>query len=155
MNRLFPRWCVLGLLVSLGGAAPAAAQFALRAETLPVSDAGGAPGELHGVVHDADGLPLEGAVVSALGSTTAFRVSDREGRFAFRGLPPGLYLVRVHLEGYQPGRPRSIHIAPDGRSLARVSLHRRGEEAAAEAQVLSAGIGGLGVGRRTDADEDG
>ena len=53
---------------------------------------------------DDRGQPLAGAVVSALGSTTAFAVSDRDGRFAFRNLPPGPYLVRAHLQGYVPAR---------------------------------------------------
>jgi hypothetical protein len=131
MTRLLPRWCVLGVLVSLGGTVPAAAQFALRADTLPVNDVGGTPGELYGLVHDTHGRPLPGAVVSALGSTSAFRVSDREGRFAFRGLPPGTYLVRVHLEGYEPGRSRSVQIASDARTHHPVALSRRGAADAA------------------------
>ena len=55
--------------------------------------------DLQGVVHDDRGQPVAGAVVSALGTTAASVVSDASGRFAFRNLPEGPYLVRVHLAG--------------------------------------------------------
>ena len=49
--------------------------------------------ELRGVVLDERGQPLQGVVISALGGTTAFAVSDRGGRFTLRELPAGPYLV--------------------------------------------------------------
>jgi hypothetical protein len=142
MIRLLPRWCLLGLAVCVGGVAPASAQFALRADTLPVNDVGSGPGELHGVVHDDRGVPLEGATVSILGAASAFRVSDRHGRFGFRGLPPGTYLVRVYLEGYLSGRPRSVPVAPELRAIWRISLTRRVADDGPH--VLSAGIAPIG-----------
>ena len=45
--------------------------------------------DLQGVVHDDDGQPLAGAVVSALGTVSVFAVSDTTGRFAFHNLPKG------------------------------------------------------------------
>ena len=45
---------------------------------------------------------LSGAVVSALGSTSAFAVSNEDGHFTFRNLPAGPYLVRAHLQNYLP-----------------------------------------------------
>ena len=59
-------------------------------------------GELHGVIRDERGQPLQGAVIlaSVLGSSSMFARSDRDGRYAFRSLPPGAYLVRAFLEGY-------------------------------------------------------
>ena len=42
-----------------------------------------------GVVQDENGAPVGGAVVSALGATTAYAVTDRSGRFELRALSPG------------------------------------------------------------------
>ena len=62
------------------------------------SDNGSAPagrvasstaGSIHGVVQDENGVPLKGAVVTALGATTIFTVSDGTGRFELRTLSPG------------------------------------------------------------------
>src|SRR5688500_18723334 len=75
-----------------------------------VAQVAAAHGELQGIVTVDRGDPLAGAVVSALGSTTAFAVTDRAGRFAFRTLPPGPYLVRAHLKGYIPPRARILHV---------------------------------------------
>lgn len=64
-------------------AAPASAQ--LRPEPRAVAHvAATSHAELQGTVLDDRGEPLAGAVVSAIGTTTAFAVSDREGRFLFR-----------------------------------------------------------------------
>ena len=43
-----------------------------------------APGSIHGTVQDEQGAPVAGAMVSALGSTSAFAVTDRAGRFELR-----------------------------------------------------------------------
>ena len=66
-------------------------------------------GELHGIIRDEQGPPLQGAVVSAsvLGSSSVFALSDRDGRYAFRNLPPGAYLVRAFLDGYASPRGTS------------------------------------------------
>ena len=58
------------------------------------------PGSIQGVVQDEQGAPVAGAIVSALGATTAFAVTDRGGRFELRTLSPGPYLVRAHLTGF-------------------------------------------------------
>lgn len=106
-----------------------------------VSQIASAHGELQGVVIDDVGEPLAGAVVSALGSTTAFAVTDRAGRFTFRTLPPGPYLVRAHLQGYVPGRGRIIQVNTAGRALSSISLARRAGEN--ETQVVAAGMVGV------------
>ena len=95
--------------------------------------------ELSGTVIDDLGGPLAGAVVSAMGSTTAFAVSGGEGRFEFRNLPYGPYLVRAHLDGYVPARARLIQINRASHSAAAVVLTRRpdGDQPAA---VLAAGV---------------
>ena len=81
-------------------------------------------GELHGVVKDDQGQALAGAVVSALGDSTVFAVSDRDGRFAFRILPAGPYLVRVHLQGYAPARGRMLQVIAGTRQTTAISLVR-------------------------------
>src|SRR5881227_3116812 len=53
-----------------------------------------ASGSIGGVVLDESGLPIPGAMVSALGAKTAIAVSDRSGRFELRTLAPGPYLIR-------------------------------------------------------------
>ena len=59
-----------------------------------------AAGSIQGIVQDERGAPVAGAMVSALGATTAFAVTDRSGRFELRSLSPGPYLVRAHLSGF-------------------------------------------------------
>src|SRR5918994_1577434 len=105
-----------------------------------VAQVAAAHGELQGIVTDDRGEPLAGAVVSALGSTTAFAVTDRTGRFAFRTLPPGSYLVRAHLKGYVPPRARIIHVSSAARVISEIALaHRPGPDP--PAQVLAASVG--------------
>jgi len=139
--------CPLAAVVCLAATAPpASAQFGPHplprpiAEVTTVSQA-----DLRGVVLDEQGEPLAGAVVSALGSTTAFAVSDRNGRFVFRNLPSGPYLVRAHLQGYLPARARMIQVDQSSRSLSTIALTRRAD-AEQPAQVLTAGVGPADVG---------
>src|SRR5262245_14638704 len=73
------------------------------------------PGLIEGKVTDELGTPLDGAVISALGGTTAFAVSDKLGQYTLRSLPPGPYLVRVHLSGFLTGRSSMINVRPAGR----------------------------------------
>jgi hypothetical protein len=107
-----------------------------------VAQVAAAHGELQGVVTDDRGEPLAGAVVSALGSTTAFAVTDRAGRFAFRTLPPGPYLIRAHLQGYVPPRARVIQVNSAARATSAIALARRGNST--DPQVIAAGVAGAG-----------
>ena len=93
-------------------------------------------GELHGTIQDDRGAPLTGAVVSALGSTAAFAMSDKEGRYIFRNLPPGAYLVRAHLEGYAAPRGQYVQVNAGGREAWAISMEP------AAPMLLSAGVGG-------------
>ena len=125
--------CVAGFVL------PASAQVAVPRHE-PVSLLAAAHGELQGVVTDERGAPLPGAVVSALGATTAFAVTDSAGRFAFRTLPPGPYLVRAHLQGFVPARARMIQISAAARAVSALLLTRKGS-AGEPAQILAAGVG--------------
>lgn len=136
----------LGILVCtvVLTAATASAQIALRPEMrslpkLAPSMAANAQGELQGTVVDDRGEPLAGAIVSALGATTIFAVTDREGRYVFRNLAPGPYLVRAHLQGYLPARGRMLQIASAGRLSSRIVLTRIGTADAPP--VIAAGVG--------------
>src|SRR5688500_11116228 len=103
MSRHITSFALAAVMCVVAPAAPAFAQF--RAQPQAIAQVAVLPhAELHGTVLDDLGEPLAGAVVSALGSTTAFAVSDGGGRFAFRSLPYGPYLVRAHLQGYLPPR---------------------------------------------------
>jgi hypothetical protein len=96
--------------------------------------------ELSGLVNDRNGRPLAGAVVSAVGSESAFAVSDAEGRFTLRTLPPGPYLVRAHLQGYLPARPRLMQIGTSLRGGFTITMVKRSESTDAPA-VVAAGVG--------------
>ncbi len=96
--------------------------------------------QLHGTVQDDRGEPLAGAVVSALGSKPAFAVSDSEGRFAFRDIAYGPYLVRVHLQGHRPARAVLIQVDRPSDTMSTVVMTRRATSDQ-PATVLAAGVG--------------
>lgn len=99
-------------------------------------------GQLRGTVVDDEGEPLPSVVVSAIGMTTAFVVTDDMGRFMFRGLPLGPYLVRAHLKGYAPARAREVQVTAAARAVSNFKLIPHGTAAKVEVQnVLAAGLG--------------
>ena len=59
---------------------------------------------------DERGKPLAGAMVSALGSTSAVAVTDQHGVFVMRSLPAGAYMVRAHLTGFAPSRRQLVDV---------------------------------------------
>lgn len=135
-------WRVLAAAVCLAVPIPAPAQIVTLPRLLPVVQAAEAtPGEVAGVVRDSDGRALAGAVVSALGSTTIFAVSDKDGQFLLRGLPAGPYLIRAHLQGYTPARGRLVQVAVGTRGTFTIAMTRQAR-AGASAPVLEAGVGG-------------
>src|SRR5688500_10759320 len=81
----------------------------VAAQTRPASDghqrspriiqiAAATTGTIAGQVLDERGQPLDGVVVSAMGGSTSFAVSDRAGQFTLTSLTPGPYLLRAHLD---------------------------------------------------------
>jgi len=139
-------WSCIGVMVLAGAATPARAQvvalpqLALAPQLKASSNAAPIkPSELNGVVQDELGKPLSGAVVSALGSTSAFAVSNEEGKFTFRNLPPGPYLVRAHLQNYLPSRGRVVQVSADGRALSTIELTRKA--GTTDPSVIAAGVG--------------
>lgn len=100
-------------------------------------------GLIEGRVTDELGTPLDGAVVSALGGTTAFAVSDKTGHYSLRQLPPGPYIVRAHLAGFLAARSTMVNVRPSGRSASSFTLRR---EAAADAPRISeAAVAAIGA----------
>jgi len=152
LTRLVTSFPVAAAVCLAGFVSPASAQVA-RTHPDPVTQvASAAQGELQGVVTDDRGAPLAGAVVSALGSTTAFAVTDGAGRFAFRTLAPGPYLVRAHLTGYVAARGRVIQVNGDARAVSSLTLARRASPAD-PTQISAAGVGG-GAPALTDPADD-
>jgi hypothetical protein len=116
---------VVAVVVGLGVALPAAAQ------TTPAAQANllgrfvvVVPGSIRGIVKDDSGAPIEGATVTALGAMTVHATTDRSGRFEWRSLLPGEYLVRAHLVGYASVLPQIIQVRPSARATSAISLHR-------------------------------
>jgi hypothetical protein len=99
---------------------PASAQTPKTSEAT-VARAG--MGSIRGLVLDTEGRPLVGAMVSALGSTVAFALTGRDGRFLFEALPAGAYAVRVHMDGFAPSLRRMVEVRPEaGPSIMSVAL---------------------------------
>jgi len=136
-------WCCVGVLLCAATASSAHAQLAPRPQ-LSSSQAVGSSvrnGELRGVVQDEQGQPIAGAVVSAVGSTSVFAVSGADGRFAFRNLPAGPYLLRAHVEQYLPARGRLVQVTPDAKNATTIALTRRAD-ANSTPTVLAASVAG-------------
>jgi hypothetical protein len=136
-------WCCVGvLLLSAATASSAHAQIVSRPQ-LSSSQAVGSvfrQGELRGIVQDDQGQPIAGAVVSAVGATSAFAVSGPDGRFTFRNLPAGPYLVRAHLQQYLPARGRLVQVTPDAKNATTIALMRRSD--ATSTTVAAASVAG-------------
>jgi hypothetical protein len=100
-------------------------------------------GLIEGKVTDELGKPLDGAVVSALGGTTAFAVSDKTGNYTLKQLPPGPYLVRVHLAGFLAGRSTMVNVRPAARSASSFMMKREG--AANAPRISEAAVAAIGA----------
>jgi hypothetical protein len=100
-------------------------------------------GSIAGVVVDDHGQPLSGVVVSALGTSSGFAVSDRLGQFTLRPLMPGPYLLRAHLHGYLPARNAMVNVRPSARTVSSFAMRKEGTRS--EPAVMAAGLGGTEV----------
>lgn len=106
-----------------------------------------AVGSIQGTVQDEKGAPVAGAMVSALGSSTAFAVTDRIGRFELRTLSPGPYLLRAHLSGFVASRGQVIDVRPSARVSSSIALHHASVSGTTvSSPVLAAGFGGGATG---------
>ncbi len=102
--------------------APASAQsVSIRSPQAIVARAT-SQGDIQGLVVDAKGRPLAGAMVSALGSTVAFALTGKDGRFRFDALPTGAYTVRIHLDGFIPAPRQMVEVRASVPALVSVAL---------------------------------
>jgi hypothetical protein len=131
---------VVGAVVLLCGPSAVRAQQALQPR--PITHiASLAPGTINGVVQDDRGVPVVGAIVSALGSTTAVAVTDKQGRFELRTLTPGPYWIRAHLSGYVSSRGQVVEVRSSARTSSLIALRRAAVTVAGDLPVAAAGFG--------------
>jgi TonB dependent receptor/Carboxypeptidase regulatory-like domain len=123
---------ILGLLCT-----PVAALAQDAAHFQPVTHVASlTTGSIQGTVQDETGFPVSGAVVSALGATTAVAVTDRGGRFELRMLTPGPYLLRAHQTGFVAPRGQIVDVRPSARASSAIAMRH-----VAPPQTLAAGLG--------------
>jgi hypothetical protein len=108
------------------------------------------PGSIRGVVQDETGAPVSGAIVSAFGATTAYAVSDRNGRFELRTLAPGSYLIRAHSSGFAVSNSQTIDVRAAGKAASVIALRRVAPQLAASTPASSSNASG-GSGRTPPA----
>src|SRR5262249_54425141 len=103
-----------------------------------------ASGSIQGVVLDEHGVPVAGALVSALGATTSLAGGDRGGRVELHPLSPGPHLVRARLTGLGAPRGQVVDVRPSSRSSSSIALrHVSAPSTATTPPVLAAGIGSI------------
>ena len=125
--------CFSGLAVGVASAQPVGASDDSQLFPRITQIASATTGVIAGQVLDERGQPLPDVVVSAVGGSTSFAVSDRAGQFTLRSLTPGPYLVRAHLDGYVSARHTIITVRPSARAVSTFTLRREGERVLAGA----------------------
>src|SRR5436189_4096942 len=81
-------------------------------------------GAIQGLVSDERGGQLAGALVSALGATTAMATTDARGRFVIQPLAAGEYVLRIHLAGFVSGRREGVRVGPAAIEVAKIQMRR-------------------------------
>lgn len=138
-----PRRLIVPILVACLAALQSTYVQAQDFSVQPVTKVASAePGLIEGRITDELGKPLDGAVISALGSTTAFAVSDKSGNYTLKQLPPGPYLVRAHLAGFLAARSTMVNVRPAARSASSFTLRREGSSGAP--RITEAAVAAIG-----------
>jgi hypothetical protein len=84
-------------------------------------------GSIGGQVVDAQGLAVPGASVTITGTQGVRTIAtDGEGRFAAPFLTPGLYTIRVELQGFKASEQKDIQVSLGGRREVNVKLEAGG-----------------------------
>src|SRR5260221_2386290 len=110
-------------------------------------------GTIQGLVEDETGAPVAGAMVSALGASTTFGVTDRLGHFALRSLSPGPYIVRAHMAGFVAPRGQIVQVLPSTRASSSIALRHVNAGPVASPPIVPASVGGLVAGPDPTATE--
>ncbi len=98
-------------------------------------------GRLLGVVTDDAGSPLEETLISATGPRgVALAVCDADGRFEFRALHPGRYLLRTHIAGFSAGTLNEVEVRSGLATVHSLALHRVPPESTVAVSFLTAGF---------------
>ena len=118
--------CISGLAAGVAAAQPPITQVASNSS-----------GVITGQILDERGHPLADVVISAVGGSTSFAVSDSSGQFTLRSLTPGPYLVRAHRDGYVGVRSTIVTVRPSARTVSTFTLRREGR--ADDPRVVAAG----------------
>ena len=143
---------LLGVVTFLGSPVAARAQRAadlsLPLVTRVAILAPGEPGGDRRVVRNEQGDPIGGAVVSVLGATTNFAVTDALGHYEIATLTPGPYLLRAQSRGYIAPRAQMVEIHSNVRLASSFAMRRADDRP----QVLAAGIGDAAVERSRATD---
>ena len=157
MNRLFT---LVGSTVVAGmvGSSPLALAQPGAARQVPDGQvrrvAAALAGNIEGRVADERGAPLTGAMVSALGSTSAVAVTDQSGWFVMRSLPAGSYMVRAHMTGFAPSRRQLVEVLATSSTRVSATLQRSATALSPSAQpptpppppkIIAAGLAPVGL----------
>jgi hypothetical protein len=99
-------------------------------------------GAIRGTVLDDRGVPLGEAMVSALSPLSSRMVTtDARGRFRIDALPTGVYVLRVHRNGFVSARREGVRVAASGAPADVDAIRLRRDEVAPGARpILAAGM---------------
>jgi hypothetical protein len=98
-------------------------------------------GGIQGTVLDQRGIPLAGAIVSALGGPMpGMAITDTHGRFLIDSLPAGEYMLRVHLTGFVSARYDRVRVDSARQSVEAIRLERSEADALGSRPILTAGV---------------
>ena len=98
-------------------------------------------GRLLGVVTDTAGLPTEGTIVSATGEGgVSVALCDSNGRFEFRALRPGQYLLRTHSYGQDMKQRALVEVKPGLSTVHSIALQHE-SDTPLPSEFFTAGFG--------------
>ncbi len=110
------------------------------AKTAITNTASAHSGFLLGTVINDTGAPMGRALISASGPVgTSLAVCDADGRFEFRGLPPGRYLLRAHLSGFTTVQRVVVDVSAGVPTLRAITL--RADPVGTTQVMIAAGFG--------------
>jgi hypothetical protein len=115
MNRF--RNCIFGVLAALLALAPLPAAVAAQGVTTT--------GDIRGTITDQGGVIQRGAHVSAVNTETGFErstLTNDQGLYTLRLLPPGVYNVRVQMIGFQPAESQAVRVTAGQSSTVNLQL---------------------------------